>query len=131
MTRIQVDPELIPLIRAAYTHELNIQMGGTHPDERTRLEAIFKSIADEQSRTARLFASGRISEEIWDGLWAEWQDRRNQIRRTLETMTQDRQVHVDNLETALPIIAQIGTLYMACSSRIKRNCYARLYIGLL
>jgi hypothetical protein len=58
-----------------------------------------------------LYAAGRISDEVWDGLWAEWQDRRNQVRRTLETLTVSQQVHIDNLELALQIIAQIGTLY--------------------
>ena len=111
LARIQVNPDLLPLIRAAYTNDLNTKIGGARPDERARLEAVLKATDEEESRTARLYAAGKISEEIWDALWAEWQDRRNQVRRTLETLTVSHQVHIDNLEMALQIIARIGTLY--------------------
>ena len=90
---------------------MNTKIGGSRPDERTRLEAILKGIDEEENRTARLFASGKISEEVWNGLWAEWQDRRSQVRRTLDTLSLNHQVHVDNLEMALQIIARIGELY--------------------
>ena len=111
LARIQVDPDLLPLIRAAYTNDLNSKIGGTRPDERARLEAVLKATDEEENRTARLYAAGKISEEIWDALWAEWQDRRHQVRRTLETLTVSQQVHIDNLEMALQIITRIGTLY--------------------
>lgn len=44
-------------------------------------------------------------------MWTEWQDRRQTIQRTLEMMQHEQQVHVDNLDLALEIIAKIGTLY--------------------
>lgn len=111
LAHTQVDPDLLPLLRAAYTNDLNTKIGGARPDERARLEAVLKLTDEEENRTARLYAAGKISEEIWDALWAEWQDRRNQVRRTLETLTVSHQVHIDNLEMALQIIARIGTLY--------------------
>ncbi len=111
LARIQVDPDLLPLIRAAYTTDLNTKIGGARPDERARLEAVLKATDEEENRTVRLYSAGKISEEIWDALWAEWQDRRNQVRRMLETLTVSDQVHIDNLEMALQIIARIGTLY--------------------
>ncbi len=108
---IQVDPDLIPLIEAAYTHDLNTNIVGNRANERERLEAALKAVDDEENRTARLFASGKISEEVWDSLWAEWQDKRNKIRRTLETAKMDQQAHIDNLAVALQFIARIGALY--------------------
>lgn len=109
--KIQVDPELIPLIRASYTHELSERMGYSRPDERTQLQNALKQVDEEESRMARLLASGKITEATWDSLWAEWQDRRQRARVALETLKQNRQFHVDNLESALTIIANIGTLY--------------------
>lgn len=105
---IQVDPNLIPIIRASYTHELKERMGHSRPDQHAQLQAALKQVDDEESRMARLVASGKISEETWESLWTEWQDRRQGIRRALETMHQE---HIDNLELALQIIARIGTLY--------------------
>ena len=60
---------------------------------------------------ARLFASGKITESVWDNLWAEWQDRRHKLRWSLETVDQEREIHINNLDTALGIIANIGVLY--------------------
>ena len=86
-------------------------MGHTRPDRRAQFQLALKQVDEEEGRTARLYAAGRISDEIWAGMWAEWQDRRQTIQRTLETMEQEHQVHVDNLDLALEIIAKIGTLY--------------------
>lgn len=121
LVRIQVDPDLMPLIRTAYTSDLNAMIGGARTDERARLEAVLKATDEEESRAARLFAAGKLSEEIWDNLWSEWQDRRNQVRRTLDTLASSRQVHVDNLETALQIIAQIGTLYNGLERKDRKE----------
>lgn len=109
--RIQVDPDLVPLIRASYTKELQEVMGHTRPDRRSQLQLVLKQVDEEEARALRLYAAGKISDEIWEGMWTEWQDRRQTIQRTLETMQQEHQVHVDNLDLALEIIAKIGTLY--------------------
>ncbi len=111
LERIQVDPELIPIIRASYTYELAEQLGHLRPDERVQLEAALKAVDDEESRMARLFASGKISDSIWENLWTEWQDRRIQLRRSLAMLDQEREVHINNLDVALEIIAKIGLLY--------------------
>ncbi len=111
MICIQVDPDLMPIIRSAYTHELAAKLGYLRPDEKEQIQAALKAIDDEEARTVRLLAAGKITEAVWDGLWTEWQDRRKQLRQSLETLDQDRAFHIDNLDAALQIIARIGTLY--------------------
>jgi DNA invertase Pin-like site-specific DNA recombinase len=111
LMRIQVDPDLIPLIRASYTHDLAQKLGHLKPDEKFRLEAALKAVDDEEARMARLFASGKITDAVWDNLWAEWQDRRYKLRQSLETVQQEQEFHINNLDTALGIIAKIGVLY--------------------
>ena len=108
---IQVDPELIPSIRAAYTQDLAAKLGYLKPDQKEELRASLKLIDEEEARMVRLLASGRISEGVWDGLWREWKDRRSQIHKTLDLLEKDRAFHIDNLDAALQVIAQIGTLY--------------------
>lgn len=108
---IQVEPALIPLIRDSYTKDLQTYMGLSRPDRCSQLQLALKQVDEEESRAARLYAAGKISDEIWDGMWTEWQDRRKTIQRTLETMKHEQQVHVNNLDLALEIIAKIGTLY--------------------
>ncbi len=111
LMRIQLDPELIPLIQASYTHEIAQKFGHLKPDEKFQFEAALKAIDEEEARMARLFASGKITDAVWDNLWAEWQDRRSKLRQSLETAQQEQEFHISNLDTALGIIAKIGVLY--------------------
>lgn len=111
LMRIQVDPDLIPLIRTSYTHELAQRLGHLKPDEKLRLETALKAVDEEEARMARLFASGKITDTVWNNLWAEWQDRRYKLRQSLETVQQEQRFHINNLDAALGIIANIGMLY--------------------
>jgi DNA invertase Pin-like site-specific DNA recombinase len=108
---IQVDPEIVPLIRAVYTREVAEKIGHLRPDERQQLEATLKAVDEEEARGARLFTAGKISEDIWDSLWREWQDRRNRIRSSLATLEQSHQTHIDNLDIALKMISRVGIVY--------------------
>jgi hypothetical protein len=108
---IQVDPELIPMIQANFTQELLEQMGMLRPDESARLQKVLADVDEQQARTVRLFAAGKISEDVWNGLWSEWQDRRQQVQRVLDTLEFEHDYHIDNLNAALEIISTIRTVY--------------------
>lgn len=110
---IQVDPDHIAAIRAHYTQDLAEVLGHLRPDERQRLEAALKAIDEEEARSLRLYAAGKITEAIWDSVWREWQDRRNTIRASLEALQHQSETHITNLDTALAIIAQVGIVYNA------------------
>ncbi|GAB4526730.1 MAG: hypothetical protein OHK0046_43750 [Anaerolineae bacterium] len=111
MMDIQVDPDLIPVVRESYTDELARKLGHLRPTEREELEAALRAVDEEEARAARLFATGKITEQVWDNLWAEWQDRRRTLRQNLESLQQKRTFHVDNLDAALTIVAKVGILY--------------------
>ncbi len=111
LQKIQVDPDLIPRIRAVYTEDVADKMGHLRPDERQRLENALKAIDEEEARMARLYAANKISERVWDGMWREWQDKRNQIRSAIESLQAKREFHITNLDAALTIIAQVGIVY--------------------
>lgn len=111
LRKIQVDPDLIPEIRAVYTQDVADKMGHLSPDEKQQLEKSLKAIDEEEARMARLYAIGKISEFVWDGMWREWQDRRNQIRFAIESLQAKHEVHITNLDAALRIIAQAGIVY--------------------
>ena len=111
LMNIQVDPELLPMIRDVYTQDIAEQLGHLRPDERERLQASLKGIDEEEGRMARLYAAGKITDAVWDSLWREWQDRRNVIRSTLESLQYQHKTHIANLDTALQMIAQVGIVY--------------------
>ena len=55
----------------------------------------------------------------WDSLWREWQEKRNQIRNTLESIQPCRQTYITNLDPALEIISHVGIVYniLSCDDR--------------
>ena len=114
---IQVDQELISLIRESYTDEIARKMGHLGPSERESLEAALKAVDEEEARSARLYAAGKITDRVWDNLWAEWQDRRRTLQINLEALQQKQTFHIRNLDAALTIIAKVGVLY----SRLERD----------
>lgn len=114
---VQVDPDLIPMIRAAYTDDIAEKMGHLRPDEREQMLAALKSIDEEEVRMMRLYAAGKVTENLWDMQWQEWQDRRARIRLSLEGLEGQQQVYIENLDVALKIIAQVGIVY----NRLERS----------
>ena len=111
LTQIQINPDLLPAIRAAYTSDVQQKLGHLRPDERTEIGATLKSIDEVEARTARLFAAGKITDAIWDSLWTEWQDRRRTLRSNMEALDYQHDYHINNLDAALRIIAKVGLLY--------------------
>lgn len=108
---IQVDPELIPIIRKSYTSDLADKLGHNNISEQDRIRVALESVDREESRALRLFAAGKISEQVWDKLWVEWQDRRRTLRDSLVSAEQQNQYHVAHLDDALHIISKIGVLF--------------------
>lgn len=121
LLHIQVDPELVPIIRNVYTSDIAKKMGHLRPDERQEFQAALKAVDEEEARAVRLFAAGKITESIWDSLWREWQDKRNQIRNALESLQARRQTHIANLDSALEIISHVGIVYNSLSRDDRRE----------
>ncbi len=111
VTRINVDSELLPTIRAAYTNDIADKLAVVLPDERLRIETALRTLEEEEARTLRLFAAGKVTEHVWDNLWKEWQERRQKLRISLELADAEQSHYVENLEGALQIIAKLGVLY--------------------
>jgi hypothetical protein len=120
--KIQVDPDLIPLIQSSYSEEVADRLGRMRPDQRVDLERKLKEVDEEEARALRLYTIGKITDKVWENLWAEWQDRRRSLRHALEGMQADHEVHVNNLDTALKIIAKVGIVY----NKLERNNQKKL-----
>ena len=111
LMNIQVDPEIVPLIRDCYTDDIAWKLGRLKPDERNELEAALRDVDFEEERTALLYAKGKITEYIWNNLWAGWQDWRRSLIVSLEALNNKQEYHINNLNDALTLIAKVGILY--------------------
>lgn len=121
LMKIIIVPEYIPDIRAAYAENVVRFLGHLQPDEREQLTLALKSIDDEEARMARLYATRKITESVWDNLWNKWQDRRTQIRSTLDSLQHKQQTHISNLDAALKIIASAGIVYNGLECKNKKE----------
>ena len=108
---IVVDEALVPAIRASYTQDLTQKLGHNEPSEHERMEKALKAIDSEEARTLRLYASGKISEVVWNNMWAEWQDRRHILQSSLKNLSHEPEMHIRNLDDALHIITKLRMLY--------------------
>ncbi|MEO1290132.1 MAG: recombinase family protein [Chloroflexota bacterium] len=121
LNHVQVDSELIPLIRASYTDEIAEKLGQARPDERAEIEKALQQIDTEEARVLRLYAAGTVTEESWQGLWAEWQDKRSKLRKSLDLLDQKCESYVKDLDDALTLIEKLGILYETLSFAKKRE----------
>ena len=121
LKKIVIDPVFIPAMKAAYTEDVARFLGHLQPNEWERLELALKSIDEEEARMARLYASSKITDNVWDNLWSEWQDRRSRIRLTLDSLRHKQQTHISNLDAALEIIAFAGIVYNSLERQDKKD----------
>ena len=122
LMKVQVEPELVPKMREAFTEELEHTLDRMAPSKQANLERKLKEIDDEEARALRLYTTGKISEKIWDNMWVEWQNRRRSLRHALDSIETQNQIHIANLDSALTIISNIGILY----SKLQRDSQKKL-----
>lgn len=108
---VGVDATLLPIVRASYTAELATKLGHNHVSYQEELEGHLQVVDQEEARALRLYTSGKITDVVWDQMWAEWQDRRRKLRSTLDAIQAKTDCHINNLDAALALIAKVGVLY--------------------
>lgn len=118
---IQIDPDMLNEVQVYYTQELDSSLFPKQVDKRKELEELLNSIDEEEKRTARLYATGKITDSIWDTLWKEWQDRRQLAKANLNGLEYTSEHHISNLNDALNIISRIGVLYGNLKERDQKR----------
>ena len=122
LLKIQIAPELIPIIRKSFYEDLEYTLDLLAPSKQADLENKLKEIDYEEVRSLRLYATGKISEKVWDNMWLEWQSRRRSLQHALDSLIAQSQDHIANLDSALTIISKIGILY----KKLERGSQKRL-----
>ncbi|MDQ7033692.1 MAG: hypothetical protein Q9P01_02315 [Anaerolineae bacterium] len=110
---IHVQAEHVDLLRQVYLEELD----DFHvpPDELQRLQRQLEKIKQEETRSLRLYAVGKVSEDVWAEMWNEWQGRSSAIHQQIALLEQTKDVMISNLDEALQIFAQLSQLYATLS----------------
>jgi DNA invertase Pin-like site-specific DNA recombinase len=133
LRRVQVSKDLLPRIRDYYSQDVSHKLGRLRPDERAEIERSLKQIDEEEARVLRLYAAGMVTEKNWSDLWAEWQDKRQRLKRAYALLDRRCETYISDLDDALSIISQLGVLYeslpRADQKELLRNLVERVVLN--
>jgi septation ring formation regulator EzrA len=78
-------------------------------------------LKEEEANLGRLLITGKISEEAYDKLRSEWQEKTLNLSVKIEEMEFDARKYLDDLEIALALLANASTLYERLDEKQKNN----------
>jgi hypothetical protein len=94
-----------------YQSEIN---QAAHHDRDTKLDELNRRISqlrEEELRLGRLFISSKLTEDAYDRLRLEWQEKRMNAELDLADLERDAARHLDDLDVALRLFVRMPELY--------------------
>jgi hypothetical protein len=86
----------------------------TATDREAKLAALRRRSAQlrqEEARLGRLYITGKISEAVYEQLWAEWREKVRHAENQLTNLERQTGHYLDDLDAALTLLASAQTLY--------------------
>jgi DNA invertase Pin-like site-specific DNA recombinase len=108
---ISVDPEVIPALRNIYEAEVKKVSDNNRETKISDLNRQSSQLKDEEARLGRLYITGKMSEETYNQLRREWQEKLRHLELTLAEFEREVTFHLDDLEAALALMAKMADLY--------------------
>jgi hypothetical protein len=108
---IAVNPELIPALREIYKNQMKRI---TQDDKEGMLLQVKQKLAspnEEEARLGRLYISGKISEQTYDQLRIEWQEKSINFQVEIKELEFHAGRFIDDLEVALVLMTNLSTLF--------------------
>lgn len=114
-----VNPELIPSIREVYKTEIQ-QATTTDKGERlTELRKQCTQMKEEEARLGRLYITSKITEDAYEQLHSEWQEKLRNIELTMAEMEREPTIRINDLDIALILLTKVGELYSRLDEKQK------------
>ena len=111
LSGITIDSEIVPEIRKIYQNEIRKVTSENKEETIDQLKRKLLLLKEEESNLGRLLITGKISEEAYDKLRAEWQEKTLNLRMKIEEMEFDASKYLGDLDIALALLANASTLY--------------------
>jgi hypothetical protein len=108
---ISVTPELVPAIQEVYQTQVNRITEDERENKLVKLNSQMKQLRAEEAHLGRLLITGKISEETFDQLREEWQEKVRNIQNNLIIMERESLLQLDDLDTALFLMTKMGVLF--------------------
>ena len=119
---IRIPQALVPRLKNLYRQHIAL-LNRQGPEEQiTRLTGQIRQLRADESDLGRLLLHRRISEEAYDQLRREWQQRLNQKQQELDALQREASVAIDDLDAALALLSEAPRLF----KRLAKRDQARL-----
>jgi DNA invertase Pin-like site-specific DNA recombinase len=135
---IGVDTELLPAIRQIYRGQVNHVTRQDREKELADQRKRIVELREEEARLGRLLIRNKISEEAYDQLRLEWQEKIRNAERTLADVEREEAHYLDDLDAALMLMASMSYLFerltdeqralllRVLTKRLIVNCYGEI-----
>lgn len=70
-----------------------------------------RRLQEEETHLGRLVITGKMREEVYDQLRAEWLEKIRNVETSLNELSQKTDIHLDDLEVALVLMTKLPVLY--------------------
>jgi len=124
---IQIQPQRLPAIRQAYREHLAKLTGPSRREQIEQLELHLQQIQAEEASLVRLFLKKQINHQTYEKLRHEWQTKLKEKEQKLAEMKEDAGAYIDDLETAIGLMACLPELFGQLEKR-KQSKLLKLLI---
>jgi site-specific DNA recombinase len=106
-----ISPEIIPTLREVYQKSVKHITQDSREEKFSDLKRRVTQLREEEARLGRLLITGKISEEVFDQLRLEWQEKIRNAEISLIEMEREAKTYFDDLDVALTLLTKIAGLY--------------------
>ncbi len=109
--RFGIDLVKVPLIQKVYQTQIKKVTHEDRDETVAGLQRQLSRLKEEESRLGRLLITNKISEETYDQLRKEWQEKVLRTEVSITELERETLVRVDDLDAALLLMTRINFLY--------------------
>jgi DNA invertase Pin-like site-specific DNA recombinase len=124
---IEISADLIPEIRKIYVQEVQQFTNQDRDKQVADLRHRLAQLKEEETRLGRLLITGKITEEAYDKLRLEWQEKLRNAELSLAELERDAKVHLDDLDLAIGLLNELVDYYFWLEEKQKSTLLQILF----
>lgn len=116
---VSVNEKTIPEIRKIFQAEIKKITKDDRTESLAHLKRRLSELKEEEARLARLMITGNLTEDAYEKLRHEWQEKVVNVQCKIGELELDLSQYLDNLEVALVLMTYIGKLFERLEEKQK------------
>ena len=121
LSAITIDPEQVAPIQKIYKNEIKSVTSENKEVPLEQLRRQLQVLKAEETKLGRALITGKLSEEAYEELRIEWQEKILNLKWKIQEMEFDASKHLDDLDVALVLLQKIGTLFQRLDKKQKNT----------